>query len=140
MAKPKSPGTRDPSWYNDLPEGSKPKQANAFERASFVRCELNDAQKDHLKSQQYTWDDVNEHIEALVELRYKLSVSKDEYNTSYAVWLTPQNPADPNHGLILSGRGPSCCAAFAVAFYKHFTILDGVWPHGDSAKSRDQWG
>lgn len=140
MAKKPTTGQRDQSWYDGLPQGDQSRPANKFVQAKFVRGELSDSQKEHLKAQKYTWDDITEHIDALVELRYKITVSKDAYNTAFAVWLTPQAEDDPNHGYILSARGPTACAAFAVAFYKHFTMFDGVWPKDESGRVRDPWG
>lgn len=141
MVKEPAKGKRDQSWYDSLPGGDPEKKGGGDKKLpTFVRGELSDQEKEHVKAQKYEWEDIVEHISSLVEDDYKLTIARDAFNSSYACWITPQNPGNPNHGFILSGRGPSALAAFAVAFYKHFTKFDGLWPKPDQPRERDPWG
>jgi len=140
VAKKPVSGPGSDQWYKDVEaaNGSKPK--TGFQQAKFVRGELNQQEKDHVKSQNYIWDDIPEHIESLVDSGYKITCSQDNYNGAYAVWITAQDKDNPNYGYILSARGPTLLAAFSVGFYKHFTKFDGVWPKDDKPIERDPWG
>ena len=140
MVAKKSAARRDQSWYDSLPQGDKSRDNGTFSRAKFVRGELSVQEKEHVKAQQYEWQDITEHFVLLVEQGYKVTASQDKYNSAFAVWITPQETDNPNHGFILSARGPTLLAAFAVAFYKHFTKFDGVWPKDDVPTKRDAWG
>ena len=140
MAQPKSSKRRDQSWYDSLPGGSGDKSSSTFVKAKFVRGELSDQEKVHVKAQSYVWDDVPEHLEQLVEAGYKVTCSQDKYNSAFAVWITPRDEENPNHGLILSARGPTLLAALSVAFYKHYTKFDTVWPRDNEGRERDPWG
>ncbi len=137
-AKPNSPGS--PEWYKDVESRPQNKPKNGFIPSKFVRSELTDQEKDHLKSQNYVWDDIPEHLVALVEAGYKVSCTNDLKTNSFAVWITPTGEDSPNHGFTLSARGPSLLAALSVAFYKHFTKFDGVWPKDERQGFQDQWG
>jgi len=141
MPAKKGSAPRDQSWYDSLPGGDPDKKAKGQKPLpTFVRGELTEQEKEHVKAQRYEWEDIVEHLEKLVVEDYKVTIARDNYNTSYACWLTPQNEKDPNYGLILSGRGPSVLAAFAVVFYKHHTKFDLVWPRSDQPRERDSWG
>lgn len=141
MARSKSGKTREASWYvgtngTDGKTDGKPKRV----MPTFVRCELNEQQKEHVKSQKYTWDDVLENIVSLVEEGYKVSFGEDAFNDCYACWLTAPAKDNPNSGHILQGRGPDVVSACAVCLYKHFTVFDGIWPKDDFIPKRDAWG
>lgn len=140
VAKSESGKTRDPKWY----VGNNPGQAGGgkkeFVPSKFVRSELTDQEKEHVKAQNYVWDDIPEHLVALVEGGYKISLTNDKNSNAFAVWLTPSDANNPNHGFTLSARGPTLLAAIAVAIYKHYTKFDGIWPKDDNVVVRDQWG
>jgi len=141
MPAKKGSAPRDQSWYDSLPGGDPDKKGKMDKKLpSFVRGELTDQEKEHVKAQKYTWDDIVENMALLVEDDYKITVARDHYNTSYATWITPQNESNPNYGFILSGRRPTVLASIAVAFYKHFTKFDSVWPKPDQPRERDPWG
>jgi hypothetical protein len=139
MAKSSSGKTRDAAWYvgNNPGNGQAKKE---FVPSKFVRSELTDQEKEHLKNQQYVWDDIPEHLVSLVEAGYKVSCTNDLKSNSFAVWITPSSEDNPNYGFTLSARGPSLLAALSVAFYKHYTKFDGVWPKDERDYSKDQWG
>lgn len=139
MAKSQSGKTRDPKWYEGLNHGSGT-QKKEFVPSKFVRSELTDQEKAHLKAQNYVWDDIPENLVALVEGGYKVSCTNDLRSNSFAVWITPTGDDNPNYGFTLSARGPTLLQAFAVAFYKHFTKFESVWPKDENDPIRDQWG
>jgi hypothetical protein len=140
VAKSSSGKTRDPNWYtgNNAGSGSSPKKD--WVPFKFVRSELSDQEKEHVKAQNYVWDDIPDNLVALVESGYKISLTNDFKSNAYAVWIAPTSEDNPNYGFTLSARGPSLLAALSVAFYKHYTKFDGVWPKDGSDGARDQWG
>jgi len=140
VAKSSSGKTRDPNWYAGTNSGSANSPKKDFIPSRFVRSELSDQEKEHVKAQNYVWDDIPDNLVALVEAGYKVSLTNDLKSNAYAVWITPANEDNPNHGYTLSARGPTLLAALSVAFYKHFTKFDGVWPKEDQNQARDQWG
>ena len=116
VAKSQSGKTRDPKWYKGTNPGTGNGNNKTFVPSKFVRSELSDQEKEHLKAQNYVWDDIPENLVALVEAGYKVSCTNDLKSNSFAVWITPSSEDNPHHGFPLSDRGPSLLAAFAVAF------------------------
>jgi hypothetical protein len=139
VVKPKSDKTRDPDWYNGTNPGKPSTPKKDWIPSKFVRSELTDQEKAHVKAQAFTWDDIPDNLVGLVESGYKVSLSNDLKTDSYAVWITPQKPDNPNYGFTLSARGPTLLAAISVALYKHFTKFDCVWPKDDTKPAYDQW-
>lgn len=140
MAKSVSGKTREASWYKGTNPGAGNQSRKEFVPSKFVRSELSDHEKEHLKAQNYVWDDIPENLVSLVEDGYKVSCTNDLKTNSFAVWITPSADDNPNHGFTLSARGPTLLQAFAVAFYKHFTKFERLWPKDDTNPQRDQWG
>jgi len=140
VAKSSSGKTRDPNWYAGTNPGNGSPPKKDFIPSRFVRSELSNQEKEHVKAQNYVWDDIPENLVALVEAGYKVSLTNDLKSNAYAVWITPTDEDNLNHGFTLSARGPTLLAALSVAFYKHFTKFDGVWPKDDNNPYRDQWG
>lgn len=139
MAKSQSGKTRDPKWYAGTNQGEASAEKKPWIPAKFVRSELTAQEKEHVKSQQYVWDDIPEHINALVEAGYKLSISADKRTDAVAVWLSPIEDSNPNFGYVLSARGPDVLSALSVAIYKHYTKFDGVWPKDGDTQQLDSW-
>lgn len=139
MAKSQSGKTRDPRWYAGTNPGKAASEKKPWVPARFVRSELTAQEKEHVKSQEYSWDDIPEHLNALVEAGYKVSISADKRSDAVAVWLSPIEESNSNYGFVLSARGPNVLAALAVAIYKHYTKFDGVWPKDDQAQQLDSW-
>jgi len=140
VAKSNSGKTRDPNWYAGTNPGAGNPPKKDWVPSKFVRSELSDQEKEHVKAQHYVWDDIPENLDALVQAGYKVSLTNDLKSNAYAVWITPNAENNPNYGFTLSARGPTLLAALSVAFYKHFTKFDGIWPKDDNTTSRDQWG
>lgn len=141
MAKPKSGSERDAKWYAGTNGADgKPKPAGLGALPKFVRGELDDQEKTHLKAQQFNWDDIIENLVPLVEAGYKVSIGEDFYNHCFATWITAPPKDNPNSGFILQGRGPDVLSSVACAFYKHFTKFAGAWPIDPEQVKRDAWG
>jgi len=139
VAKSTTGKTRDPEWYKGTNPGKDQVGQKQFVPSKFVRSELTDQEKDHVKSQNYVWDDIPEHLVDLVQAGYKISLTQDKGSGAFAVWITPTDVDNPNSGYTLSARGPSLLAAISVAFYKHYTKFDGIWPKDDRPVERDVW-
>lgn len=107
----------------------------------FVSCELDDAQKAHIKAHLPEQAALDATLDTLLRDGFKLSVRFEVRSMAYAVWLTGADNEPSVAGLVLSARGPSLVAALGVLFYKHFEVLDAQWcdAHVQGAK-RDSWG
>jgi len=140
VAKSTSGKTREASWYKGTNPGDQSNSKKDWVPAKFVRSELTDQEKEHVKAQNYVWDDIPEHLDALCEGGYKISISADLRNDCCAAWLSPVAEDNPNHGFVLSARGPTVLAALSVLIYKHYTKFDGVWPKDENNANLGAWG
>lgn len=141
MTKSASGRTREKDWYNGTNgTDGKTERKPSKPMPVFVRCELSELQREHVRTQQFTWDDCVENIVALVEGGYKVSLGEDAYNSCFACWITAPPKDSPNSGFILQGRGPTVLGAVAVALYKHFTVLEGNWLVLASKSHEEPWG
>jgi len=140
VAKKPTSGPGSDAWYKEIDSRPQNRVKGSFVPSKFVRSELTDQEKEHLKLQAYVWDDIPEHLVDLVESGYKISLTNDLRSNAYAVWITPTAEDNPNHGFTLSARGPTLLQALSVAFYKHYTKFNGVWPKDDRDPKHDQWG
>lgn len=94
----------------------------------FVQVELNEAQKMQVKAlRDNAMPQVWANVVGLIDEGYKLSLSFDTYNDAYVCAVTSKDVDSPNNGLTLTSRGGTLDGAVASFWYKHTSVLDGVW-------------
>lgn len=94
-----------------------------FDSTRFVAYELDVAQQAACKGWGVTSDDLWQEMLALVDDGYKISIKYDDKSSCYAAFLIGgDDPGDPNHGFILSGRGTTPAKAFKQGLFKHGAI------------------
>lgn len=104
----------------------------------FVRCELSTEDKQRLAKQEFDTDRVFDQLHALVAAGYKFSVSLQSDQSAYLASLYDRDQDSSAVGYTLTGRGRSVPNAIAALFYKHFDLLDGVWP--TQGLNDEEWG
>lgn len=106
---------------------------------TFVSCELNDDERQHVKTRLIGSVDMVDQIEGLVQEGYKFSFSFDERSQAIMVVGTGQNTS-ANKGLALSARAPSVVGAWTVWCYKHYEKLKEHWGDAPQNSQRQSWG
>jgi len=105
---------------------------------TFVRCDLSVEDKYRLGQQEFDPGRVFDQIHALVEVGYKFSVSLQSDQKAYIASLFDRDEESKTKGYTLTGRGRSVPNAIAALLFKHYDLLDGVWPTGNGMD--DEWG
>lgn len=98
-----------------------------FNQVVFISYPLTTEQKLEIKS--VTWDveDVDNALIHFNEADYKVTLSFDDYSSSYAAFITPKGEKHSNAGYILTGRGSSPHKALKQAYYIHSSVFGGDW-------------
>lgn len=112
-----------------------------FPETSWIRCDLTEDHKKHLKSLKFNAAQSLDALERLTEDGYKLSFSRDEKNDCIGVFITAPKEDGQVVQLCLSARGPTLTAAMMSVLYKHFEILKEDWSSNiDKRGQADPWG
>lgn len=97
----------------------------------FVDPNLSESEKKELKATPFTITDFDNFLARLFETDYKVTLSVDKKNGTYAAWLIPQGEKHLNAGMLLSGRGSTPHKAIKQALFKHYRMFDGgFWGAG----------
>lgn len=104
---------------------------------TFVRCELSTEDKRALAQRELDPGRVFDQLDALVESGYKFSVGLQSDQTAYIASLFDRDEESKTKGYTLTGRGRSFSNAIAALLYKHYDLLDGIWPTGKP--DDDEW-
>lgn len=119
----------------------KPPGRGAYPETLWVECPLTDHDKEHLRAEEFSAQEIIEGITALVSSGYKLSISFDERSDAVGAYLTAPKQGSSNRVVCLSARAPFLEAALAVLLYKHYTKLKEDWGGKAEEKAvRDSWG
>jgi len=105
-----------------------------FNDVTFVNWALSDQEKVDVKAWNFTHDDLNEALIALVEGGYKVTFSYDTFNTCYSCAFVPTKDAKSNQGYILSGKGSTPLKAFKQCAYIHYHIMGEEWAAYSTAR------
>jgi len=101
------------------------------ERASwrgFVRCDLNDGQKDDLRENPFPLSDIFTFLNQYTADQHKFTLSHDSGNSTFIASLTDQALDSENAGLTITGRGNTAGNAIQSLMYKVLVILkDTPW-------------
>lgn len=100
---------------------------SSFAPTVWVRCDLDEGEKKHLKANAMPADQLVRAICGLVDDGYKVSVSKDVKNDCVGAFLTAPKEMYDGQNVVLSSRGPDGDAALRVLLYKHFEVLQADW-------------
>jgi len=114
------------------------KGGNQTQYGTFVRCDLTTEDKHRLGQREFDPGRVFDQIHSLVEVGYKFSVSLQSDKTSYIASLYDRDAESKTNGYTLTGRGRSVPNAIDALLYKHYDLLDGIWPA--SGGTDDEWG
>lgn len=108
---------------------------------SFVRCELDSADKDALLKYDPKGTESWDVIARLIDDGYKLSVSADKAHSAVGAYLTSPKGSEGAAQFCLSARGPDIFSAFRALAYKHAIKLDRNWANGTSPDwDTGSWG
>lgn len=119
---------------------SSTKQQRTYD-TQFVRYELDESTKKHLKAQSVAPVKLLEMLSELVSSGHKVSVAEENEGSTVGCYVTAPHNDHPNHGLCLTSRGPDLESAFKSLFYKHFEAFGGNWPRERGERSEfDAWG
>lgn len=105
---------------------------------TFVRIELSTEDKRELAQREFDPDRAFQQLEALVESGFKFSISLQSDQSAYLASLYDRDQESRTVGYTLTGRGRSLPNSIAALLYKHFDLLDGVWPVNGNVDS--EWG
>lgn len=108
--------------------GKKGTPSTPYDNAEFIRCELNEEQKQDLRKMKKDGWDGWDTLSGLADEGYRISIKYDTYSSSISCFIQQMREDGDNSGLILTGRGRSAQGAVMEALYKHSVIFDGVWP------------
>lgn len=126
--KPKSTNNR-----TKMEGGPVRKTKLGFNDYRFVRIELDQEQRNHFKALQTSNE--FEEFEALDQYLgggYKASFNKDPNGGGVICAVSCSSPDDPNHGLILTGRGATAPIAWNVFRFKTLYLCeDEIWATGE---------
>lgn len=105
--------------------------------SEFINLELNKEQSAACR----TWREDSETVinmwSELLEEGYRVNTKYDDYSSSYAAFIIPDEQSD-NSGFILTGRGGNPYRAVSEALFKHFAVLKGLWGNAsDLRPNRD---
>lgn len=118
--------------------GSGGKSNSGTQYGTFVRIELSAEDKRELAQREFDPGRVFDQLHALVEVGYKFSLALQQDQSSYIASLYDRDDESPTKGYTLTGRGRSVPNAVAALLYKHYDLLDGIWP---AANGPDvEWG
>lgn len=93
----------------------------------FINFTPTEAEKAEYKKVEWTLEDVFVRMDALVEDEISVKFSWDSYNKCYQCVLGRVDPAHPDAGIFVSGRGADTVRALKQALYVHHVICDGEW-------------
>lgn len=98
-----------------------------IEFKGFIQCELTDKQKQTLKAQEMSLQEIEDTLVKLIQEGYKVSYSWDNYNHCYQAFLSTSDQESEHLGWILAGRGSLPSKSLKQLFYKHYAILKEQW-------------
>lgn len=120
-SQPKTNGKQKSSTYKPSQDTSK------YDGSNFVECNMGAEDKAHFRSNPPNPEQVFDWLDRMLLDGHKLSLSYSQKFDCYQVFLTSSAEGSPTRGMCLSGRAASMAMAFAVLYYKHVVMLDGVW-------------
>jgi hypothetical protein len=124
-----------------MPAKSPTTTGRKFPETAWIRCDLTDEHKKHMKSLKFEPKGALESLERLVEDGFKLTFSRDAKNDCVGAYLTSPKESESDPQLCLSARGPTLTSAIMVLLYKHFELLGEDWSsHIDKRGVADPWG
>lgn len=115
------------------------KSGKFSEEVSWVDVDLDKRQKELCKQWCNTLEEFDNVVQALQDNRYRLSIKPDDYSGGFAAFIQGLPDCEDNKNLILTGRGSTPLKALKQALYKHFMVLEGVWPIQKSKQEIEDW-
>jgi hypothetical protein len=107
----------------------------------FVRCELNDLQREDLKANPFTMVELAEWLGTCAEWGCKFSYTYDDSGNVHIVSMTVRAADSVNAGLTLTGRGSSFTNALSSLCYKETVILkDTPWRQFAAERPTEEYG
>jgi len=127
MAKREEPRTKDPQKWSDI---------------EYLKCELDGALTEDLKSWLKSEHDWLSYIDKEVANGYRFGCHEDKYNRCFEARLTLLSQSVGINTLVLQGRGPDTLSAVQSLFFKHYIVLEGDWENLDRDGNRrySSWG
>jgi len=105
--------------------GKKP-QRSYGSSSEFINLELDKGQTAEYRTWREGVDDVVLEWARALESGYRLNTKWDDYSSSFAAFLIPDEGGD-NGGFILTGRGGTPYRAAAEVLFKHVFVFHGEW-------------
>lgn len=102
----------------------------------FVKCELNEGQKDDLAAMPFSLEDCHNLTTYYISRNCKFTASYDAKNTCFIASITDNDPESENAGWTLVGRGSVLLNALNALFYKSEIVLKNASWGQFSAESR----
>jgi len=94
--------------------------------SEFINLELDKEQTAAYREWRNDAEAVIDRWTELLEEGYRVNTKYDDYSSSCAVFIIPDERSD-NYGFILTGRGGNAYRAVSEALFKHVEVLHGVW-------------
>jgi len=121
-------GVKDEQQFNRRPAraGRTPVPTRGRADSEFINLELDKEQTAAYREWRLDVENVFDLWTELIEGGYRVNTKYDDYSSSCATFIIPDDGSD-NVGFLLTGRGGNAYRALSEAIYKHFEILKGVW-------------
>jgi hypothetical protein len=93
----------------------------------FVRCELDKATKEQVKSWDSKYERTFDGLARLIDAGYKVSLAHDNYHDCCAAFCTMSDKSHDHNGFCLTARGPNILDVLKVLIFKHYNVLGEHW-------------
>lgn len=108
----------------------KSKKFSGFNNAKFINRELTKEEAQICKAQPFTPETLVTMLDRLLDDRYKVTFSFDNYHNCFTSALVPVGDDHDHTGYILTGKGSCAEKAFKQVLFIHFELFHEQWPSG----------